>query len=142
MNRSQHGSALVEFALVLPILLLLSMMTIEFGRAVHRYNCTAKVVRDAVRYLSTQTPGTHATEARNLIVYGNVGGTGSPLDPALTTSNVATPTWQSAGSAPLINTVTVRVTGYQFTPMVASVFGTALPAITFNDISATMRSPL
>ena len=142
MNTRQHGSALVEFALLLPFLLVLSFMTVELGRAVQRYNSTAKVVRDAVRYLSMQTPGTHTTEARNLIVYGNVGGTGSPLDPALTASNVAAPTWQTAGTSPLINTVTVRVTGYTFTPMVANVFGTAFATITYNDISATMRSPL
>lgn len=142
MNTRQHGSALVEFALLLPFLLVLSFMTVELGRAVQRYNSTAKVVRDAVRYLSMQTPGTHTTEARNLIVYGNVAGTGALLDPALTTANVPTPTWQTAGSSPLINTVTVRVTGYTFTPMVANVFGTAFATITYNDISATMRSPL
>lgn len=142
MNTRQHGSALVEFALLLPFLLVLSFMTVELGRAVQRYNSTAKVVRDAVRYLSMQTPGTHTTEARNLIVYGNVAGTGALLDPALTTANVAAPTWQTAGSAPLINTVTVRVSGYTFTPMTANVFGTAFATITYNDISATMRSPL
>ncbi|MFL6706695.1 MAG: TadE/TadG family type IV pilus assembly protein [Massilia sp.] len=140
--RSRRGSALVEFALLLPFLLLLSIMVIELGRAVQRYNATAKTVRDAVRYLSTQTPGTHVTEARNLIVYGNTAGTGSPLDPKLTASNVPTPTWQTAGASPLINTVTIRVTGYTFQPMLANVFGTSFPTITYSDISATMRSPI
>lgn len=138
----QHGSSLVEFALILPFLLLLSFMVVELGRAVQRYNSTAKVVRDAVRYLSMQTPGTHLTEARNLIVYGNTAGTGSPLDPQLTASNVATPVWQTAGSGPLINTVTVKVTGYRFVPLSANVFGTVFPTITYSDISATMRSPI
>lgn len=142
MNKIQHGSALIEFALILPFLLVLSVMTTELGRAVYRYNTTAKVVRDAVRYLSMQTPGTHVAEARNLIVYGNTGGTGSPLDPALTAANVTAPTWQTAGSGPLINTVTVRVTGYQFRPMVANMFGTTFATIPFSDISATMRSPI
>lgn len=136
------GSALVEFALLLPFLLLLSMITIEMGRAVQRYNSTAKVVRDAVRYLSVQTPGTHITEARNLIVYGNTAGTGSPLDSQLTTSNVAAPVWQTAGSNPLINTVTVTVTGYTFRPMGATMFGARFATLTYSDISATMRSPI
>ena len=57
MKSSQHGSALVEFALILPFLLLLAFMTVELARAVGRYNSTVKVVRDSVRYLSTQTPG-------------------------------------------------------------------------------------
>lgn len=142
MKPFQRGSAMVEFALVLPFLLILSLMTTELGRAVYRYNCTAKVVRDAARYLSMQTPGTHVAEARNLIIYGNTAGTGGPLDPALTMSNVPAPTWQTAGAGPLINTVTVRVSGYQFRPMIANMFGTTFATLTFSDIRATMRSPI
>jgi Flp pilus assembly protein TadG len=141
MTTRQSGVALIEFAFVLPLLLVLSLTAAELGRAVYRYNTTAKVVRDAVRYLSVQTPGTHLAEARNLIVYGNLTGTGPLLDSALTPANVATPTWQTAGSDPLINTVTVRVTGYQFRPMIGNLFGTQFSAFTFNDITATMRSP-
>jgi Flp pilus assembly protein TadG len=144
MRNRQQGVALVEFAFVLPLLLVLSLVSTELGRAVYRYNTTAKAVRDAVRYLSVQTPGTHVTEARNLIVYGNVAGTGPMLDTALGTANVPDQniSWQAAGSNPLINTVTIRVSGYQFRPLVTNVFGAQFPAITFNDISATMRSPL
>jgi Flp pilus assembly protein TadG len=142
MKTLQQGVALVEFAFVLPLLLVLSLTAAELGRAVYRYNTTAKVVRDAVRYLAVQTPGSHTTEARNLILYGNMAGSGPLLDPALGAANVPAPTWQTAGSDPLINTVTVRVTGYQFRPMVANMFGARFAAIPFNDISATMRSPL
>ncbi len=142
MKNRQQGVALVEFAFVLPLLLVLSLVSAELGRAVYRYNTTAKVVRNAVRYLSVQAPGTHIAEARNLIVYGNVAGTGAPLDPALTAAMVPAPTWQSAGSDPLINTVTVRVAGYQFRPMIGNLFGTRFETISYNDISATMRSPL
>jgi hypothetical protein len=101
-------------------------------------------VRDAVRYLSVQTPGTHVGEARNLIVYGkvNLSAGDLPLDSALTAANIPAPTWQSAGSDPVINTVTIRVSGYQFRPMIANMFGARFAAYTFNDISATMRSPI
>lgn len=142
MRTRQRGVALVEFAFVLPLLLVLSLISAELGRAVYRYNTTAKVVRDAVRYLSMQTPGSHVAEARNLILYGNVAGTGPLLDPALTAANVPAPAWQTAGSDPLINTVTIRVSGYQFRPMITSMFGARFTTITFNDISATMRSPI
>jgi len=142
MDTRQTGVALVEFAFVLPLLLVLSLLATELGRAVYRYNTTAKAVRDAVRYLSVQTPGTHVTEARNLVVYGNLAGTGPLLDDALTAANVPAPAWQTAGSDPLINTVTVRVSGYQFRPMIANMFGARFAVITFSDISATMRSPL
>ncbi len=142
MKTRQQGVALVEFAFVLPLLLVLSLLSVELGRAVYRYNTTAKAVRNAVRYLSVQTPGTHVTEARNLILYGNEAGTGALLDTALTEANVPTPTWQTVGSDPLINTVTVRVSGYQFRPMISNMFGARFATIPFNDISATMRSPL
>jgi Flp pilus assembly protein TadG len=142
MKTRQHGVALVEFAFVLPLLLVLSLTSAELGRAVYRYNTTAKTVRDAARYLSVQTPGTHIADARNLILYGNEAGTGPLLDSALTAANVPAPTWQTAGSAPLINTVTIRVSGYQFRPMIANMFGARFATFTFNDISATMRGPL
>jgi Flp pilus assembly protein TadG len=142
MKNRQHGVALVEFALVLPLLLVLSLLCTELGRAVYRYNTTAKAVRNAVRYLSVQTPGTHVAEARNLILYGNVAGTGPLLDTALVAAKVPAPTWQTAGSNPLINTVTIRVVGYQFRPLITNMFGASFATITFNDISATMRSPL
>jgi hypothetical protein len=42
----------------------------------------------------------------------------------------------------VINTVTVTISGYQFRPIFASVFGTSFPTLTYSDISATMRSYL
>lgn len=140
--RRQHGTALVEFALIVPLILILMFTIVEFGRAMQRYNGAVKAARDAVRYISMHQQGTHQAEARNLVVYGTVDGSGEPLDPDLTPSMVPDPVWQTAGSNPLINTVTVRITGYQYKPMVSSVFGAAFPAFTFGDITATMRCPL
>jgi Flp pilus assembly protein TadG len=146
MKTRQKGTALVEFALILPMLLLLTFITTEFGRAIFQYNTITKSVRDAVRYLSVQTPGTHIAEAQNLVVYGNTAGTGTPLAPGLSVANVLTPTWQTAGSNPLINTVQVTVSGYKFVPLYGSVFGVAFAdstgKITYSNISATMRSPI
>lgn len=142
MKNRHKGAALVEFALVLPLLLLLTLITTEFGRAMYQYNTLTKSVGDAVRYLSTQTPGTHAAEARNIIVYGNLAGTGSPRALGLSLANVPTPTWQVAGSNPVINTVTLQVTGYTFNSLFPSVFGISFGSIPFTPISATMRSHL
>jgi len=142
MKNKQHGVALVEFALVLPLLLLLTFIVIEYSRALYQYNTLAKSVRDAARYLSIQNPGTQITQARNLVVYGNPAGTGSPLALGLTTSQVPDPVWQVAGTSPVINTVTVRITGYTFTPIFASAFGLNFGAVNYADISATMRAPL
>ena len=142
MNQRQRGVALVEFALILPFLLLLSMIAIETGRAIMAYNTLTKSARDAARYLSLQTPGTNMTRARNLVIYGNLGGTGTPLVTGLAATNVPDPVWRTAGTEPVINTVTVRVTGYTFTPMFAGAFGVSFSNVTFSDITATMRSYL
>ncbi|NPC55468.1 TadE/TadG family type IV pilus assembly protein [Caenimonas soli] len=143
MNKSHRGVALVEFALMLPMLLLLTVITTEFGRAIYQYNTLAKSVRDASRYLSMQTPGTQMTQARNLVVHGNLAGTGPVLVDGLNGSNVPNPTWQTAGADPIITTVTVQVSGYTFRPMFSSVLGVQFfsgGGITFSDIRATMRS--
>ena len=142
-NKIQRGVALVEFALILPFLLLLSLITVEFGRAIWQYNTLTKSVRDAARYLSLQTPGTKMAQAKNLVVYGNLAGTGAPLARGLSTSNVPDPVWQTAGTTPVINTVTIRVNGFTFQSMFGNtVFGVAFGPITYGDITATMRSYL
>lgn len=143
-RRSQYGAALIELALILPLLLLLTFLATEFGRAVYEYNLLTKSVRDAARYLSVQVPDTHLTEARNLVVYGTIapGDATMPLAPGLTIDHVEIPLSQQVGSMPVINTVTVRVTGYQFTSLFTSIFGHTFGPFSFSDISATMRGPM
>lgn len=144
LKTKQTGVALVEFALILPLLLLLTFITTEYGRALYQYNTLTKSVRDAARYLSTQNPGdtTKYAIAKNLVVYGNPSGSGSPIVIGLTTALVPDPVWQSVGAAPVINVVTIRISGYTFTPLFASVFGVSFGNISYADISATMRSAL
>ena len=153
IKNNQKGAALVELALILPLLLLLTFITTEFGRAMFEYNAVTKSTRNAVRYLSYQTPGNPiavavaVTEARNLMVYGNLLGTGTPLVRGLTLANVPEATcctWQLSGTNPMINTVTVRVTNYTYHSLFPSVFGIAFGDangdITFSTITATMRA--
>jgi len=147
-HRQERGAALIELALIMPLLLLLTFITTEFGRAMYEYNSVVKATRDAVRYLSVQTPGTHITEARNLMVYGNTAGTGTPLARGLSLTNVPAGsccTWQTVGANPIINTVTVRITSYTFHSLFPSVMGVVFADangdIVFSDITATMRAP-
>ena len=142
MRKNQKGVAVVEFALILPMLLVLTFITTEFGRAIYQYNILVKSVRDGARYLSIQQPGTRITEARNLIVYGNLAGTGTALAPGLTAANVPAPTWQTAGSDPVINTVRVQIVGYSFQSIFSTAFGQTFGTVGFSDITATMRSHL
>lgn len=132
---------MVEFALVLPVLLVLTFTVTELGRAFYQYNVLAKSVREAARYLSVRAAGVDVDKAQNIIVYGKPSGGSTPVVPGLSLSNVPPPVWSYSGTYPAINTVTVTVTGYRFTPLATSVFGIGFNNIVFSPIRATMRSP-
>jgi Flp pilus assembly protein TadG len=143
-----RGVAAVEFALLLPVLLAMIFGTTELGRAIYTYNTLDKAVRDAARHLSQHGPGDPLIiqQARCLAVYGNTGCSGSPLAPGLSTAAVqvcdalscpATHAAQATGLG-AVSLVTVTITGYAFGSAVAFV----VPDMSFNDISATLRSAL
>ncbi|QQE79449.1 TadE/TadG family type IV pilus assembly protein [Alicyclobacillus sp. SO9] len=48
----EEGQSLIEFALVLPVLLLLLMGIVDFGRVLSAYLVVSQTARDAVRYAS------------------------------------------------------------------------------------------
>jgi Flp pilus assembly protein TadG len=155
MKLNQRGVALTEFALVLPILIVLTFATVELGRALYEYNTLTKSVRDAVRYLSFQpesvtvTDPSKITAARNLAVYGKpvASSQDKPLAMGLSLTNVPASniTWDVRGSSPAINVVTVKISGYGFRPIVTSAFGIEFGnnagLIPYGDIVAFMRSP-
>jgi Flp pilus assembly protein TadG len=95
----QRGVATIEFAICAPILLLLMLATAEVGRMLVQYNTLSKAVRDGARYAVREAAnGSTGTVAittavrdntRNLVVTGNMAGTGAPLLPGLTVGNVA-----------------------------------------------------
>src|SRR5881628_4119901 len=79
-RRDERGIQLVELAIVLPIFLLLFAATAEFGRYFYEYTTLAKAVRAGTRYLITaQVNSGEDTTAKNIVVYGNPTGTGSPI---------------------------------------------------------------
>ncbi len=47
-----HGQSLVEFALTLPLLLLLVFTFLDLGRAVYYYSAVSNAVREGARYAS------------------------------------------------------------------------------------------
>lgn len=121
IRRSQErGQSLIEFAMVLPILLLLAIGTIEFGRAYYHYNTLSKAVRQAARYMSCHAYNSaEQTNAANMAIYGNAAGSGSPCLPGLTASNIAiTPRGGGTTEATPPAWIKVSITGYTFQSLV------------------------
>lgn len=52
--RDDRGQSLVEFALTLPMLLVVMFMITEFGRALYQYNVLAQATREAARVAVVQ----------------------------------------------------------------------------------------
>lgn len=120
----ERGQSLLEFAMVLPVLLLLAIGTIEFGRAYYQYNTLSKAVRQAARYMSSHGyTAAEQTNAKRMAIYGNADGTGSPCLPGLTVSNIAvTARDDGGGTGPFTLDappawVRLAVTGYTFQSM-------------------------
>jgi Flp pilus assembly protein TadG len=146
----QRGLAMVEFAISAPVLLLLLFATVEFANFMIEYSMLSDAVRDATRYVAgaalagdsgvLQQGGpwnTLVSQGQNLAVYGNVGGTGTALLPALAASQITI-----TGDPTSNNISTTATYPYQ------SLFGGAIPdfmggniATNFTlTISTTMRA--
>jgi Flp pilus assembly protein TadG len=134
----QRGVAIVEFTIVLPILVVLILVVAELGRAFLQFNTLTRAVRDSARYVSanalngaSQTIDVSTTaavyaEAQNLVVYGQIGNSGSPLLPGLVPGDV---TIANPGGT---SDITVNVS-YTYQPML----GAVLPGLFYGSDLAT-----
>jgi Flp pilus assembly protein TadG len=94
----QSGIATVEFAIVLPVLVMLLLGVTELGRAMLRYNALTKAVQEGARYAAAyallgSTGAVNVdpqllTEVRNVVVFGNTAGAGGPVLDGLQTAQV------------------------------------------------------
>lgn len=150
----QRGTAAVELAILLVVMVPLAMGVADLGRAIYQYNTMVKASRDAARYLSSQGPGdaSDLAKAKCLAVYGNQDCSGTVLVPDLTTAMVTvcdsiscpgTHLNQATGSG-VINLVTVTISGYTFNTVIPlSVFSASSGnSIQFAAIGTTMRQIL
>jgi Flp pilus assembly protein TadG len=146
-RKNQGGAVLVEMALVTPILLFMMLATAEVTRVFIDHNTLTKSVRNGVRHLSSHAlfgttgtvflSGALQSETRNLVVFGNTAGAGTPVLPGLTTADVNV---IDAGS----NNVTVTVS-YGISGMLGAVLrsfhgGSDIPMVFTLEASTTMRS--
>jgi Flp pilus assembly protein TadG len=119
-SRDDRGLQLVELALTLPVLILLFAAVAEFGRYFQSYTTLAKGTRVAVRHLATSPlGGCDDLAAKNLVVYGNFAGTGSPIADGLTVSNVTITRRDQAGAVTtgFPATVTIEITDFKHIPI-------------------------
>lgn len=131
----QRGLALVETAITLPFLLFVMLAATEFTNAFIQHMTLTKAVRDGARWAAEEAivDGSGAfqldaalqNEARNLVVYGNRGGTGTPAVNGLTVANVSV---TDVGGQNIEVSVTYAYTG---------IFGSVLPTFGYggSDIS-------
>jgi Flp pilus assembly protein TadG len=125
---------MVEFVIVLPVLLLIFFVVVEIGNALLSYNTLTKAVQDGARHashygrLGTTTSvvidADLDSEIRNLIVYGNTQGTGTPLLDGLAPGQIDI-------SIPVQDQVLITAT-YPYSP----VFGLTLPSFGFGNTHA------
>ncbi len=140
-RRDDSGIQLVELAIVMPVFLLLFAATAEFGRFFYDYTTVAKAARVGSRYLiSAAVNSAQDTAAKNLVVYGNAAGTGSPILSGLTTGNVVIT--RQGGVPVLPQTVTVQIVGFKHQPLFDLGLMINSPSLSLNiDVkpSVTMR---
>jgi Flp pilus assembly protein TadG len=67
LRRSEDGAALVEFAIVLPVLLLLVFGIIDFGRALSAQNSITAAVHDGARLAAVQYPVVNAQAVKDSV---------------------------------------------------------------------------
>jgi len=112
--RSDNAAALVEFAIVLPILLLFVFGIVDFGRALFTANNLTAAVREGARLASTQISPDPTTGASTAAVQTAVtsyvvsfGGGGGPP--------VVNETF--SGAPPAMQSITVQIVNYPFVPI-------------------------
>jgi Flp pilus assembly protein TadG len=134
-RQREQGIATVEMTIVLPVLLLVLFGVTEVGRAIVRYNALTKAVQDGARYAAAYAlQGTTGVvnvdaqlqaEVRNVVVYGNTAGTGTPTLAGFQPAQVLL---VDAGGDQ------IRVdANYPYTPL----FGTALPNFGLGSSTST-----
>lgn len=94
----QRGAILAETTVILPLLALLVLAAAEVTNAYVEHNTLTKAVRNGARHVASNAVlGTTGvvllqpkliTEAKNLVVYGNVSGTGTSIISGLAVNDV------------------------------------------------------
>jgi Flp pilus assembly protein TadG len=127
---SERGATLVEFSIAATVFLMVMFAVIEFGRALWVHNALADAARRGARYAVLHSSA-DADKVKNVVVYGDEDGGGTPMVPNLTTENVSVDYTDFALNR---GTVAVSINEYQF-QFVIPIVGTT---ITMPHYSTTL----
>ena len=141
--KKERGTQILELAIVLPVMMILLAAVGEFGRFFYTYSALDNAVRAGARHACKWERNASWTipETSNMVVYGDYSDTShGPILPGLSTSNVVV---QANGpSVNNIDSVTVKIVNYQYTPLFDLGALTGVPSLTLNipmNASATMH---
>lgn len=146
-QKKSAGQSLVEFALTLPLLLLLVFTFLDLGRAVYYYSAVGNAVREGARYASVTKLDLSQTDDQDEVkaVIQNYS-IALAIDPNLIT--FPTPVVEDADTSDTVTPdpndyVTVKAT-YEFepiTPFLAQIVGSG-NTITLSSESTMLLAPI
>ena len=125
----RRGQSVVEFALILPVFLVLLLMAVDFGRLFFTYIQVSNAAREAAAYGAAQPTDTVGMQARAVQEKNAQTQGEGPLDPIATTCRNQAGTTIACSAAPggagsgNTLTVTVRQPFRFLTPLVDDFFG-------------------
>jgi hypothetical protein len=139
----------MEFAIALPLIILVALAVTELGRGLYQYNTLTKAVRDGARHLSNVAVGPlgivditpHVTATQNIVVYGDIDGGTAVLPsfaPADVTVNAVDIPLPGGGISP--NHVRVSAS-YTFTPLFPALSRlgySMIPAMTASTVQRAL----
>jgi Flp pilus assembly protein TadG len=131
-NKSQKGSAILEFAISWSVLVALLTGVYQFGYTFYIYNQLMTSVTNAAELGSkmdydTQNADTYTTALKNMVLYGDTTAQAKPIVPGLAAGNVDV-------NVTLLNTIpqdlTISITGLKVDAVFTSFTFTGKPRAT------------
>ncbi len=142
-RKNERGTQLLEFAIAMPIMLVLFAGVAEFGRFFYTYTTLTNAVRGGARHACKWEKNSSWTvpETQRMVVYGDFSNTSNgPILPGLKTTHVSV--IANGPSVNNIDSVTVKITGYNYQPLFDLGQLTGISSLSLNipmNASATMH---
>ena len=119
--RDTSAGPIVEFAIIVPVLLLLLLGIIDFARAFFQQNNLVAAAREGARFAAVQTDMCNAatlTAVRGRVIayFSSVGGT-APANNATSIPITVEPAGLCPANFNSVTTITVQIANYAFTPI-------------------------